>query len=303
MRVGIVGVGRVGCSVAAAALQSGLARELLLYDIDTDRARAEALDLGQGAAWYPTAVVRAADLGEMAQRDVVIVAAGRSGAPGQTRRELIEHNRSIPWEVGRGLEGAEGVVIVVTNPVDAITQAITEASGLPASRVIGTGTLLDTYRMRSALAPRLGMHVKSVHIDVIGEHGECSVPLWSSAHAAGTRVRDTAGWSLRRELDLTYEVAGAAQKIIGLRGHSHHAPAWTAVALLQAIGRDERRVLTVSRVQEGAGGVRDVALSLPTVVGAGGAIRVVEPPMDESEREALNEAARQLSEVPWNEAA
>jgi L-lactate dehydrogenase len=277
--------------VAISTLHSGVVNELLLCDLRADLAEGEAMDLAQGASFYPTATVRAAGLDEVAGADTIVVAAGRGGRPDESRLDLLRDNAQIVRTLGRRLAGYGGVVVIVTNPVDVLTRVMTDASGLPASRVIGTGTMLDTVRLRQVIARRLDVHAHSVHAHVVGEHGDSEVVLWSAARAGGVRLREWPAWDAGREVEIADEVRRAAYEIIKRKGATNHAIGLVTADLLQSVLRDERRVLTVSRVQDGVAGLRDVALSLPAVVGARGAADVLEPEMSGEERTRLEQSA------------
>lgn len=291
MRVGIVGIGWVGSSVAVSTLLQGVASEVLLSDVRPGLAEGEAMDLAHGAAFYPPATVRAADLDEMADVDAVVIAAGRGGKPGESRLDLLRDNAAIARDIGRKLARCRGLVVVVTNPVDVITQVVAEASGLPPARVLGTGTMLDTARLRQMIGRELGLDPRSIHAQVVGEHGDSSVVLWSGARVGGTPVHAFAGWHEDVEPRLADEVRRAAQEIIKRKGATNHAIGVVTAALLRWALRGAPRVLTVSRVQEGTCGLRDVALSLPAVVGRDGATLVLEPEMTAEERDALERSA------------
>jgi L-lactate dehydrogenase len=289
--VGIIGTGSVGSSVAISVLHSGIAHELLLFDVRADVAEGEAMDLAHGASFYPAASVRVATLAEMRQTDAIVVAAGRGGRPNETRLDLLRDNATTLRELGRGLRGYSGLVIVVTNPVDVLTYVMAESSGLPPERVIGTGTMLDTARLRHLLGEELRLDPRSVHAQVVGEHGDSEVVLWSSAQVGGTALREWPGWATAREQGMGERVRTAAYEIIRRKGTTNHAIGLVTAALLRWILRGERRVLTVSRVQTGALGLHDVALSLPTVVGSDGAIEVVVPQIDTGERAGVEHSA------------
>lgn len=292
--VGIVGIGWVGASVAISALHAGVANELLLSDVRADVAEGEAMDLAHGASFYPAAQVRATSLEEMIDTDAVVIAAGRGGKPGESRLELLRDNAKTARDIGTQLRGYRGLVVVVTNPVDVLTYVVAESSGLPPERVIGTGTMLDTARLRQILGDELELDPRSVHAQVVGEHGDSEVVLWSSAQVGGTPLSAWPGWRREREREVTERVRMAAYEIIKRKGATNHAIGLVTAALLRWTLRGERRVLTVSRVQAGALGLRDVALSLPTIVGTDGATQVVVPEMDDAEREALERSASVL---------
>jgi L-lactate dehydrogenase len=293
--VGIIGVGSVGASVAISALHTGVANELLLSDVRADVAEGEAMDLAHGASFYPAATVRAASVEEMIDTDAVVIAAGRGGKPGESRLELLRDNAKTVRDIGTRLRGYRGLVVVVTNPVDVLTYVVAESSGLPLERVIGTGTMLDTARLRQILGEELELDPRSVHAQVVGEHGDSEVVLWSSAQVGGTPLRTWFGWRRERERAVAERVRTAAYEIIQRKGATNHAIGLVTAALLRWTLRGERRVLTVSRVQDGGTlGLRDVALSLPTIVGTDGATQVVVPEMDDTERAALDRSASVL---------
>jgi L-lactate dehydrogenase len=294
MKIGIVGMGWVGASVAISVLQSGLAEELLVSDVDTDLAEGEAMDLSHGAAFYPAAHVRAVSVAELATADAVVVAAGRGGKPGESRLNLRKDNAAIVRDISKKLSALRGLLVLVTNPVDVMTYVAQRASGLPPERVLGTGTMLDTARLRQVLGRELSLEPRSVHAQVVGEHGDSEVVLWSSAHIGGVSLRRWPGWVAEREQRAASEVRLAAQEIIRRKGATNHAIGLVTAALLKWALRGERRVLTVSRVQDGACGLRDVALSLPAVVGASGATEVLEPEMGPTERDGLARSAEIL---------
>ena len=294
-RIAIVGTGWVGTSVAISTLHEGIADELLLYDVRQDVAQGEAMDLAHGAMFYPNASVRFAPLREMRDADVVVIAAGRGGKPGESRLALTRDNVAVIRAIGRELAGFGGVLVVVTNPVDVLTRALTDATGLAPARVLGTGTTLDTARLRHVLSRTLDVDPRSVHAQVIAEHGDSEVVLWSTASVGGVRLRDWPGWQHDRETAVADEVRRAAYEIIQRKGVTNHAIGLVTADLLRCLVNDERRVLTVSRVQDGACGIRDVALSLPAVVGLGGAETVLSPEMTTGERAQLEKSAGVLA--------
>lgn len=290
-RVAIVGTGWVGSSVAISTLHSGVADELLLHDAREGLAEGEAMDLAHGASFYPSASVRTATLDEMNDADAVVVAAGRGGRPGESRLELLRENATVIRGIGEQLRGCRGTIVMVTNPVDILTRVMAGVTGLPPGRVVGTGTMLDTARLRHVVGQAVKVDPHSIHAQVVGEHGDSEVVLWSAARAAGIPLRDWPGWDRTREAAMAEEVRRAAYEIIRRKGATNHAIGLVTADLLRCLLRDERRVLTVSRVQDGALGLRDVALSLPAIVGAQGANQVLEPEMTDDERDGLRRSA------------
>jgi L-lactate dehydrogenase len=241
--------------------------------------------------------IAAAAVEDMRDADAVVIAAGRGGKAGESRLELLRDNARVVRELAGRLAGLRGILVVVTNPVDLMTEVATEASGLPPARVLGTGTLLDTTRLRQVLARELAVSSHSIHAQVVGEHGDSEVVLWSSARVGNRSLRAWQGWRPEDETRLADEVRCAAYEIIRRKGATNHAIGVVTAALLQWSLRDERRLLTVARVQEGACGLRDVALSLPAIVGKEGAVRVVDPELDARERDALERSASVLREA------
>jgi L-lactate dehydrogenase len=290
-QVAIIGTGWVGSSVAISTLHAGVADELLLHDVREAVAEGEAMDLAHGAPFYPQTAVRTARVEDMVDADVIVIAAGRGGRPNESRHDLLRENAAIIAAIGKSLARARGCIVVVSNPVDVLTQRMTEATGLPAARVIGTGTMLDTARLKQMIGDAIHVAPHSIHAHVVGEHGDSEVVLWTAARVGGVPLRAWAGWKVEREKTLADEVRRAAYEIIRRKGATNHAIGLVTADLLRCILRDERRVLTVSRVQEGALGVSQVALSLPAVVGSQGAADVLEPEIDPEERRLLAHSA------------
>ena len=202
LSVGILGTGRVGTSVAISVLHAGFANEVLLADVRAEVAEGEAMDLAHGASFYPTAAVRAVPVDELLATDALVLAAGRGGAPGESRLDLLRDNARVLGELGERLGEYRGLVVVVSNPVDVLTSVVAERSGLPPERVIGTGTMLDTARLRQAVGEELRVDPHSVHAQVVGEHGDSEVVLWSSAHVGGRPLRQWPGWRQAQETEI-----------------------------------------------------------------------------------------------------
>ena len=283
MRVGIIGTGWVGTSVAMAVLHAGATQELLLHDRDAARAEGEAMDMAHGSPYYPRAAVRSAALDEVLGCDVIVFSAGRNSRPGETRLQLLADNARVARDIGQRLAGSPAVVVVVvSNPVDVLTRVLLQASGLPPERVLGTGTMLDTARLRQQLGLHLGVNPHSVHAQVLGEHGDSEFVQWSAAQVGGRLLRQHAGWTVADEARVAADVRGAAYQVIQRKGVTNHAIGLVTADLLQALHRDERRVLTVAHQQPGG-----VVLSMPAVVGRQGAQALPLPALDAAEAAAL----------------
>ncbi len=295
--VGIVGTGWVGASVAISTLQAAAATEVLLSDRNEALAEGEAMDLSHGASFYPSARVRSAPLDELLETQAVVIAAGRGGAADESRLQLLRDNATIITELARQFADYQGIVVMVTNPVDVLTYVFSRESELPPERVIGTGTMLDTSRLRQIVGRDLDVDPRSVHAQVIGEHGDSEVCVWSSAVVGGTPLRQWPGWDREREHQAETEVREAAYQIISRKGATNHAIGLVTANLLRGMLRDERRVLTVSRVQDGVLALDDIAISLPAIVGASGAAEVIEPQLDDAERAALERSADVLRQA------
>ena len=289
--IGIIGTGWVGSSVAISTLHAAAAQEVLLHDRDGSLAEGEAMDLSHGSSFYPSARVRSVPLEQMLETDALVIAAGRGGSSDESRLDLLRDNAGIVSDLAAQFRRYQGTVVVVTNPVDVLTYVFQRESGLAPSRVIGTGTMLDTTRLRQILGRELEVDPRSVHAQVIGEHGDSEVCVWSGASVGGTRLRGWPGWSADREAGVAAEVREAAYQIIERKGATNHAIGLVTADLLRGMLRNERRVLTVSRVQEGAFGLDGVALSLPAIVGAHGVDVILEPELDIGERSGLEESA------------
>jgi L-lactate dehydrogenase len=295
----VVGAGSVGATIAYASLIRGAAKTVALYDLDRDKVRAEVLDLNQGSQFYPAAkVVGSDDLAVTEGSDVVVVTAGAKQKPGQTRLELAAVNVAMCRSLVPALVEAspDVILVMVTNPVDVVTYAAAQASGLPSRRVFGSGTVLDSSRLRTLLAERCDVAVGSVHAFIVGEHGDSQVPAWSQASIGGMPVRD---WSVpgRGRLDdgaldeIAHEVVTAAEQIIRGKGATNFAVGLAAAGIVEAVIHDERSVLPVSSLLAGEYGIDDVCLSLPSIVDARGVDAVLTPPLTEDEVDALRRSA------------
>ncbi len=294
MKIGVIGMGRVGTSVAVSLLQQGVARELLVHDLHVETAEGEVLDLAHGAAFYPAAQIRVAAVEDMLDGDAVVIAAGRNGRADETRLDLLRDNARVIGDLARQLARLRGLLVIVSNPVDLLTQIAAEQSGLAPARVLGTGTLLDTARLRHAIGRELAIDPRSVHAHVLGEHGDSEVIAWSSAQVGGVALRGWPGWTPARETAIATEVRRAAYEIIRRKGATNHAIGLATATALRWALRDERRVITVSRIQDGAAGITGLALSLPAIVGRAGAVEVLTPDLDDVERAALARSADAL---------
>ncbi len=285
--IGIIGMGWVGTSVAISILQRGICEELLLNDLKSEIAEGEAMDLNHGGSFYPSARVRATSIEEMVHCKAIVITAGRGSVPGETRLDLLRENVKIVQQISAQLKGFEGFLIVVTNPVDVLTYFYQMSTGLDPRRVIGTGTMLDTARLRAMIGNRLNVDPKSIHANVVGEHGDSEVVLWSGAHIGGVRLADWQDWNSEYEIEIADNVRTAAYQIIKLKGATNHAIGLVTATLLKWIFRGERRVVNLSSLISGPYGLSDVALSLPSLVSSSGIERILKVRMSDKESEKL----------------
>lgn len=289
--IGIIGMGWVGSSVAISVLNLGLCRNLLLNDARPGIAEGEAMDLNHGSSFFPSADVRAARIEEMHGCAAIAISAGRGGKPGETRLDLLRENIEIAKDISARLKGYEGILIIVSNPVDVLTYYYQKYTGLPAGRVIGTGTFLDTVRLRESISSKLGIEPKGIHAFVIGEHGDSEVVLWSKATAGGQNIREWPNWQASYEHEIAEEVRTAAYEIIKRKGCTNHAIGLVTATLLKWILRGGRRVVTLSTVINGPFGLSDVAISLPSLISENGVESIMPIHITDYEQEGLLKSA------------
>jgi len=303
MKIGIVGTGMVGSAAGYAMALMGVGTQIVLVDADAALARAQAQDIAHAVPFATTVVIRAGDYADLGDAAVVIIAAGVSQKPGEDRLALLERNVEVFRSViGGVMEAApDAILLIATNPVDVMTFAARQISGLPPERVIGSGTILDTARLRSLLGDHLGIAPNSVHAYVLGEHGDSEVAVWSSAMAGSVPIVSFAE-QIGRPLDqatrtrIAEEVRGAAYTIIEGKGATWYGIGAGLARIVQSITDDERTVLSVSQVNADIEGIVDVPLSLPRIVGRKGIIATLMPELDEAERAALKHSATVISE-------
>ena len=300
-KLAIVGAGAVGSSLAYAALIRGVARRVVLYDVNGPKVRAEALDLAHGGQFLPEAVIEGSDDVDITRgSDVVVVTAGAKQKPGQTRMDLAGSTVALMQKVIPPLvERSPGATfIMVTNPVDVTTQAALKISGLPSNRLFGSGTVLDSSRLRQLIATTCDVAVGNVHAYVCGEHGDTETPLWSTATIGGVPLTEwerTTGRLGQAERDaIAHRVVNAAYEVIEGKGATNYAIGLAATRIIESVLRDERRVLPVSRMLGGWHGISGVCMAVPTVVGRDGAGTQLELPVSDDELAQLRASAEHI---------
>lgn len=303
MKVGIVGAGMVGSSAGYALAMMGIASDIVFVDKNAALAIAQAEDISHAVPFVSATTVTAGDYDALAGTRVVIIAAGVSQKPGESRLELLERNAGVFREVVAEVLRAspDAILLIASNPVDIMTQIATRLSGLPPQRVIGSGTILDTARFRSLVGRHLGIAPQSVHAYVLGEHGDSEVLAWSNARAGSVALRSFAeqvGKPLtedeRRAID--DGVRNAAYRIINGKGSTYYGIGAGLARIVKAIAQDQRDVLSVSIVTPRVADVYDVALSVPRIIGATGVSADLFPDLDDEEHAALHRSAALLKE-------
>lgn len=302
-KVAVVGAGSVGATLAYAVLMRGSARDVVLYDVDAAKVRAQALDLAHGIQFMPMShVVGSDDVAACAGADVVVVTAGAKQQPGETRMDLAEKTVGLTRTLMPQLVevAPDAVYVMVTNPVDVVTYAALRFSGLPRSQVLGSGTVLDSSRFRYLVARHVGVAVQNVHAYIVGEHGDTAVPLWSSATVGGVPLLDLEPFPGREPLTaevrdaIAHDVVHSAYEIIEGKGATSYAIGLASSRIVEAVVNDEHRVLPVSSLLDDYRGIGDVCLSVPTMVSHSGAGTPLPTPMSDAELTALEHSAETL---------
>lgn len=305
-KLAIIGAGAVGSTLAFAAAQRGVAREIVLEDIAKERVEAEVLDMQHGSSFYPSVSIAGSDDVEICRdADMVVITAGARQKPGQTRLELagatINIMKSIIPNVVKVAPNA--IYMLITNPVDVVTHVSMKLSGLPANQMFGSGTNLDSARLRFLIAQHTGVNVKNVHAYIAGEHGDSEVPLWASATIGGVPMCEWNALPGHEPLDeakreeIHQEVKNAAYKIINGKGATNYAIAMSGVDIVEAVLRDTNRILPVSSLLEDFHGISDVCMSVPTLLNRNGVNSRLNTPVSDRELAALKRSAETLRQA------
>lgn len=303
-RVVLVGTGAVGCSYAYSMINQGVAEELVLIDMNEAKAEGEAMDLNHGMPFSPSPLkVWSGTYQDCETADLVVITAGLPQKPGETRLELVEKNTKIFKQIVKNImdSGFNGIFLVATNPVDILTYVTWKESGLPKERVIGSGTVLDSARLRFALGDYFNVDTRNVHAVVIGEHGDTELPVWSHA-SIGVEQLETvlAG---KKELNkeslenIFVNVRDAAYHIIERKGATYYGIGMSLVRITKAILNNENSILTVSSYLNGEYGHNDVYIGVPAVINRNGIREIVEMELNEKEKEQFNHSVSVLKET------
>lgn len=303
-KVVVIGCGFVGSAISFCLMQSGLFSEMVLIDADEAKAQGEAMDIGHGVPYVGNIRIYAGDYEDVKDAAMIIVTAGVSQKVGESRLDLVQRNVDIFQMIIPKIRdaGFEGILLIVSNPVDILSYTAWRISGFPKERVIGSGTVLDTGRLKYRLGQHLNVDSRSVHAFIIGEHGDSEIAAFSSANVSGIALSDFC--KLRGHLceEGTYDaieeqVRNSAYEIIEKKHATYYGIAMAVKRICEAIVKDEKSILPLSHFMEGEYGIRDIYLSMPVVVGKNGIEARVPITLDEEEQKALQESAGILKEI------
>lgn len=298
-KVVVVGAGLVGSTTAYALMLGGTAQEIVLIDKIEEKARTEAMDLNHCASFIRPVIIKSGNYNECSNADIIIITAGAPQKPGQRRLELVEINAHIVTQIVEDILAYthEVILIIVTNPVDVMSYIAWKVSGLPHTKVFGSGTVLDTSRFRYMLSARCKLDARNMHAYVVGEHGDSEVPIWSTANVAGVPIEQFCSnshdlYSPESREEISFNVRQAAYKIIQGKGATYFAISLAVRRIVESILRDEHSVLTVSTLLENIYGINDLFLSYPCIIGREGIERVLPLEMNDEEKKQFLHSAR-----------
>jgi L-lactate dehydrogenase len=304
-KIAIIGTGAVGSTCAYTIMLGGLFSEIVLIDVNKSKAEGDAMDIAHGVSLVKPVQISAGEYSDCADADIVVITAGVAQKPGETRLDLLKRNTKVFRDIVTNVmkyAPSDVILLTVTNPVDILTYITYKLSGLPKNQVLGSGTVLDTARLKYMLSQHTGIDARNCHTYIIGEHGDSEVAAWSVTNIAGMSMTEYAQMTNKckpDDLDSMYrKVKNAAYEIIDKKGATYYAIAVAVARITECIAGDENSVLTVSGVFDGQyGGIKDVALSVPTKVGGGGIEHIFDIPFDEQEMKSLRESADTLSSL------
>ena len=303
-KAAIIGCGFVGSASAFALMQSGLFSEIVLIDADRKKAEGEALDISHGLPFAKPMQIYAGDYDDIIDASIAIVTAGAGQKPGETRLDLVKKNVSIFGKIIPEFKKRDfnGILLVVANPVDILTYTAVKLSGLPENRVFGSGTVLDTARLKYILGEHLGVDSRSVHAFILGEHGDSEIAAWSSANVSGVPLHDFCemrGHHNHRKAmhDIAESVKNSAYEIIEKKKATYYGIAMSVRRICEAIILDQKSVLPVSHIQHGAFGIDGVSISMPAIVGKNGIEADVPISLNDEEKSALLKSANALKSI------
>ena len=303
-KVAIVGCGFVGSATAFTLMQSKLFSEMVLLDANMEKAEGEAMDIAHGISFAGQMKIYAGGYDDIADAAVIVVTAGANQKPNETRLDLVHKNvnifKSIIPEIAK--RNFKGILLIVANPVDILTYVAVKLSGLPENRVIASGTVLDTARLKYALSEHLEVDSRNVHSFIIGEHGDSEIAAWSSANVSGVPLNTfcemRGHFNHEKAMEAIAEkVKNSAYEIISKKHATYYGVAMAVKRICECIVRDEKSILPVSSMMHGSYGIDDISLSMPGIVGANGIETLIPISLDEKETAKLQESARMLKEI------
>ena len=303
-KAAVIGCGFVGSATAFTLMQSRLFSELVLLDVNMEKADGEAKDIAHGIPFAGQMKIYAGTYDDAADAAIIIITAGANQKPGETRLELVQKNTAIYQSIIPEIVKRDfgGILLIVSNPVDILTYVALKLSGLPENRVLGSGTVLDTARLKYALGEHLGVDSRSVHSFIIGEHGDSEIAAWSSTNVSGIPLNDFCEMRGHFNHDaamdaIAEKVKNSAYEIISKKQATYYGIAMSVKRICECIVRNERSILPVSAMMHGEYGIEDITLSMPAIVGIGGVETHVPIALSEEEAEKLVESAKKLKEV------
>lgn len=304
-KVMLIGCGMVGMSYAYALLNQNIVDELVLVDVNKEKAMGEAMDLNHGLAFAASSMkIYAGDYGDARDADLVVIAAGVNQQPGESRIDLLSRNTAVFKSIIEPVvdSGFNGIFLIATNPVDIMSQITLRLSGFSPDRVIGSGTTLDSARLRFLVGKKLSVDPRNIHAYVIGEHGESEFVPWSQAHVATVSLDELRLKHPEKsaELDMTEiesEVRNSAQKIIAAKKATYYGIGMALVRITRAIFSDEDSILTISSLVDGPYGIRETYLGLPCIVGRQGRVKLLELDLNDEETAKLRKSASIIREA------
>lgn len=306
-KISIIGAGYVGATTAFTLMESGLASEIVIVDIDKKKAEGEAMDLSHGVSFVSPVDIRAGDYKDTTDSAIIIITAGAARKPGETRLDMINKNyvifKSIIPEIVK--YNSNSILLVVSNPVDILSYITYKLSGFPPERVIGSGTVLDTSRLRYILSKDFCVDARNIHTYIMGEHGDSEIATWSLTSVAGMQLNEycnvvcmNCNDSYRKKT--VEDVRNAAYKVIDRKGSTYYAIALAIRKIVEAILRDENSILTVSSLLKGEYGISDIYMGIPSIVGSNGVKKVLEISLNQEEAFALKTSAETLKSTLIN---
>ena len=303
-KAAVIGCGFVGSATAFTLMQSRLFSELVLLDVNMEKADGEAKDIAHGIPFAGQMKIYAGTYDDAADAAIIIITAGANQKPGETRLDLVQKNTAIYQSIIPEIVKRDfgGILLIVSNPVDILTYVALKLSGLPEKRVLGSGTVLDTARLKYALGEHLGVDSRSVHSFIIGEHGDSEIAAWSSTNVSGIPLNEFCEMRGHFNHDaamdaIAEKVKNSAYEIISKKQATYYRIAMSVKRICECIVRNERSILPVSAMMHGEYGIEDITLSMPAIVGIGGVETHVPIALSEEEAEKLVESAKKLKEV------